>query len=197
MTLDALKAQFSAYLDEAHRLKKKYANGIALLVGLETEYITEADLDGLTALLAECGDRIEYLVGSVHHVAGIPIDFDQATFTKSLQSFSPSTSPASDPDSPQANRETMSSFLCAYFDAQYTLMQRFHPEIIGHVDLCRLYNPSLRFGDYPEVMDRIHRNVRYAVEYGALFEVNAAAFRKGWGAAYPGEDVLEVSVYLS
>jgi len=71
-------------------------------------------------------------------------------------------------------------------------MQHAHPEVIGHMDLCLLYTPSLCLQDYPEAWLRLERNVRFAVEYGALIEVNAAAFRKGWKTAYPKEEVLKV-----
>ncbi|KAI0355997.1 histidinol phosphate phosphatase H [Trametes cingulata] len=189
MSIDSLRAQFNAFLTEAHRLREKYASQIALLVGLETESITSTDLEELDALLASSGDRVEYLVGSVHHVNGIPIDFDKDTFMKALESFNP---PGSDVLSEAQEHERMEAFLCSYFDSQYELMRRFRPEVIGHFDLCRLYNPSLRFQDYPIALERILRNVRFAVEYGALFELNAAAFRKGWDAAYPGEDVVEI-----
>ncbi|KAI0666525.1 polymerase/histidinol phosphatase-like protein [Trametes maxima] len=183
--LDALRSQFEDFLVEAHRLKTKYAAQITLLVGLETEFITSTDMDRLETALQAWGDRIEYLVGSVHHVNAIPIDFDRETFTKALHSFAPT--PETDAHT------TMESFLNSYFDAQYELMRRFRPEVIGHFDLCRLYNPMLRFADYPGALERIRRNVHFAVEYGALFELNAAAFRKGWDGAYPGEDVVEVS----
>ena len=53
-----------------------------LLVGLETEHITPDDLDHLDALLSRYRGKIEYLVGSVHHVNELPIDFDRATFDK-------------------------------------------------------------------------------------------------------------------
>ena len=208
MSPDDLRAQFEAFLDEAHRVKKQYAEQITILVGLETEYITEADLTGLSSILSDHGDRIEYVVGSIHHVGGIPIDFDLATFTKALNAFANSPPPVplasdsgppeqvTDTDADAQTAATTTAFLCAYLDAQYTLMQRFHPEIIGHFDLCRLYTPTLRFASHPAALDRVRRNVRYAVEYGALFELNAAAFRKGWDAAYPGEDVVEVCVFL-
>ena len=183
MPLESLISQFNSFLDEAHTLKVRYARQINLLVGLETEYITPSDLDKLSQLLQTAGSRIEYLVGSVHHTNTIPIDFDRETFNKSLESLS----------SPSASdHDRMETFLSSYFDAQYELMQRFRPEIIGHFDLCRLYNPSLRFSDYPSALDKISRNIQFAISYGALFELNAAAFRKGWDAAYPGEDVIKV-----
>lgn len=179
----------------AHRLKAKYVDQITLLVGLETEFITQTDMDELEGLLAASGDRVEYLVGSVHHVRGNPLDFDQDTFFKSLDSFRSPASPIlahSTPATPSEEHDTMEAFLCAYFDAQYELMRRFHPEVIGHFDLCRLYRPTLRLADYPAALALIQRNVGFAATYGALFELNAAAFRKGWGAAYPGTDVVQV-----
>ena len=183
MPLASLISQFDAFLDEAHRLKAHYAGWINLLVGLETEYITPSDLDKLSDLLQTAGPRIEYTVGSVHHVNSIPIDFDHETFTKSLETFSSFS---------VSDHDRMQAFLCSYFDAQYELMHRFRPEIIGHFDLCRLYNPSLRFADYPAALDKIKRNIQFAASYGALFELNAAAFRKGWDTAYPGEDLVKV-----
>lgn len=180
ISLDVLAAQFDHFLDEAHRLKVLYGGNITLLVGLETELITETDVTNLEQCLRKHGKRIEYLVGSVHHVNAIPIDFDTATYRKSLNSFLPNTL--------DTEHRRMESFLCSYFDAQFQLMTRFHPEVIGHFDLCRLYDPSLMFQGYPEAWAKAERNVKYAVGYGALFELNAAALRKSWDSAYPGED---------
>ena len=182
LTLEELSLQFSKFVAEAHRLKSLYASRITLLIGLETEYITDLDLQHLETTLAASEDQVEYLVGSVHHVNGIPIDFDISTYERALGSCSG-----------QNDRDAQEQFLLAYFEAQFKLMQRFKPEIIGHFDLCRLYCPSLRFRDYPSVWERIERNIRFGVGYGALFEINSAAFRKNWMTAYPGKDVVEVS----
>ncbi|KAI0658260.1 polymerase/histidinol phosphatase-like protein [Cubamyces menziesii] len=193
LSTDALRAQFAAFLAEAHRLKEAYADRINLLVGLETEFITDTDMDELDALLRATNvdggpARIEYLVGSVHHVRGIPIDFDRDTYLRALSTFRPTIQLNEEHD----EHATMEAFLCAYLDAQHALLTRFRPEVVGHFDLCRLYTPQLRFADYPAALERVRRNVAVAVEYGAAFELNAAAFRKGWDAAYPGADVVEI-----
>ncbi|CAE6448457.1 unnamed protein product [Rhizoctonia solani] len=177
---------FDNFVEEAHRLKNLYADQIILLVGLETEYITTSDLDQLEALLKRHAGRIEYVVGSVHHCNGIPIDFDQSTFEKAVASFSHSETVQV--EKPIAN-EALVAFLNEYLDAQLQLMERIHPEVIGHFDLCRLYTPDLSL---QPVWERVERNVRYAVEYGAVFELNAAAFRKGWDCAYPGRDIIKL-----
>ncbi|KAF8581825.1 histidinol-phosphatase [Ramaria rubella] len=180
MHLRELMESFDAFIHEAHTLKTRYADQITLLVGLETELITEEDAIGLTDLLERHKNSIEYLVGSIHHANTIPIDFDPPTFERALAVFA-TTNP----------ERALEHLFLSYFDAQYDLMQRFRPEVIGHFDLCRLYRPNARFQDYPSVWASIERNVRFAIEYGALFELNAAAFRKGWNDAYPGSDVVQ------
>ncbi|KAJ7216327.1 Polymerase/histidinol phosphatase-like protein [Mycena pura] len=178
-----LAAQFDAFLEEAHRLRALYSPQIRLLVGLETEYVSGLDLERLAALLQRHAGRVEYVVGSVHHVNGVPIDFDHATFRRAVDTV----------DCVGTTAEAKEgAFLCAYLDAQYELLQRVRPEVVGHIDLCRLYTPELRFADHPEALARATRNVMYAIEYGALFEVNAAALRKNWSTPYPGEDILKI-----
>ncbi|KAK7053802.1 histidinol-phosphatase [Favolaschia claudopus] len=178
LTLDRLSSQFEQFLAEARRLKALYASQIRLLVGLETEFITALDLDSLDAILQKHQGQVEYIVGSVHHLNGIPIDFDRPTFEKAVESADGSSKD--------------SAFLCAYFDAQYEVLRRFHPEVVGHLDLCRLYNPTLQFSQFPEALERAKRNILYAIDYGALFEINAAALRKNWNTPYPGLDLLQI-----
>ncbi|KAM6501045.1 polymerase/histidinol phosphatase-like protein [Amanita muscaria] len=181
MSLTSLTKQFQDFVNEAHRLKAAYSQQINLLVGLETEYITTLDLDHLDNLLQACENQIQFLVGSIHHVNGIPIDFDIDTYHRAVNSLG------------KANREqAQEEFIVSYLDAQYEILRRFHPEIIGHIDLCRLYTPELRFSDYPRAHEKLVRNIQFATGYGALFEVNSAALRKRWDTPYPGKDVIEL-----
>lgn len=170
-----LQDTFAAYVKEATELKAEYAERLTLLVGLETDVIHEGSLDELAQVLQK--HDLDYIVGSVHHANGIPTDFDKATFDRALASF---------------NGDQVA--LCDhYFDQQYALIQRFQPEVIGHFDLCRLYHPELDFRQWSSTWAKITRNIEAAVEYGALFEINGAAFRKGWKTAYPGAEILQAS----
>ena len=175
-------------MDEAHRLKQLYAGQITLLVGLETEYITAEDFAGLDRLLEKHASRIEYIVGSVHHTNRIPIDFDRLTFERALESYSTSMS--------DDQTVLLERLYLDYFDAQYEMMLRYRPEVIAHFDLCRLYQRGLKLEGFPQVWAKIMRNVDFGISYGALFELNAAAFRKGWETAYPGADVVKVNAGL-
>lgn len=189
MTPNKLVATFEAYLIEARRLQS-LTQDMHILVGCETENISSpATLDYLTSILggtaadpASIGaGKVDYLVGSVHHSHGIPIDFDPATFDKALASF----------------EHEYDAFVEFYLDLHHETMQRLQPEVIGHFDLFRLFRPDAKVNAVSRVWDKVERNVRFAVSYGALFECNAAAFRKGWQTAYPGREILDVSCSLS
>ncbi|KAF8333022.1 histidinol-phosphatase [Cantharellus anzutake] len=199
LSIEDLSSAFDTFVNEAHNVREEHSSSAtAFLVGLETDYITDLDLVMTENLLARHGDKFDYIVGSIHHVNEIPIDFDRETFERALGSFGGSDAPDSttasliNQDIPQNYQD----LIISYLDSQYKLMQGLHPEIIGHFDLFRLYNPSITFSasSTPAIWERIMRNVQYAIEYGALFEANAAAFRKGWDTAYPGKEIARLIV---
>ncbi|KAG8928583.1 histidinolphosphatase [Tulasnella sp. 417] len=194
--VENLGKQFDAYVAEAQRLKEAYADKITLLVGAETDFITDLDYSALHSLLDKHGDHIEYLVGSVHHVNEQPIDFDRDTWQQCLSSFSAAPADGMDLDGLDEGEPPYTAYLSSYFDSQFTFMERFRPEVIGHFDLCRLYVPLMRLNNpkYEGVWAKVERNIDFAIGYGACFELNAAAFRKGWKDAYPGEDVLKLII---
>jgi len=86
-------------------------------------------------------------------------------------------------------------FLVKYLDAQYEMIEALEPEVVGHFDLCLLFNPGYRLDGLgrEEVWSRVKRNVERVVRYGGLFEANGAAIRKGWETSYPSKEVLRVS----
>lgn len=210
-----LLATFMNYLSEARKCSEYWENKsgkrIQVLVGAETENVDGRNyntLDFLDQVLRDDkGWKVEYLVGSVHHVQSVPIDFDKETFNKALEQF---MEPHCDTNENESYRTIAAhlKLMCGYLDAQLSVMERFQPEIIGHFDLCRLFLPQTpmtlagrhRVSDDQhtqtllEAVDkRVRRNIDFAIEYGALFELNSASVRKGWSTPYPGSDILEVS----
>ncbi|TIA69915.1 hypothetical protein E3P92_03324 [Wallemia ichthyophaga] len=167
---------FSEYVIEAHKLKNVYKTQIELLVGLETDYITDIDLDNTRLLIHNYSDSdnpIEYLVGSVHHVLETPIDFDSETFYKALQKA--------------GSRQAL---YVEYYTRLLHLVKTLEPEVIGHIDLIRLYEPHINLCEYEEAWKLIDAIVKHAAQYGGLIEINAAAIRKGWPTPYPASDIL-------
>ncbi|MCO5585261.1 hypothetical protein L7F22_039194 [Adiantum nelumboides] len=206
LTPKDLQNTFDEYIVEARSCTSKYADRIQVLVGAELENVdgrTNKELDFVEEILKDSKNgqwRIDYVVGSVHHVYGIPIDFDKSTFEEALSQFSGSSLQGDD------RIRAHLLLIIAYLDALYALIQRFKPEVIGHFDLCRLFEndtpmtlagkDKIFTGLHPllvKVDAAVRRNVKAATSYGSLFEVNTASVRKGWPTPYPGEDVLDVS----
>jgi histidinol-phosphatase (PHP family) len=196
------------FLDTASKLQEKYKDQIQLLVGIETDFVTRIDLDRTKAILDSRND-IRYVVGSVHHVAGVSIDFDKSTYLRSIEhctantvgstmSISSSKIEMPQPSNPNSipTDEQLIPFLIQYLDAQYEMIEALEPEVIGHFDLCILFNSGYRLDGHEEVWKRIKRNVERVVRYGGLFEANGAAIRKGWKTSYPSKEVLQVSQHV-
>ncbi|GFZ45238.1 hypothetical protein JCM24511_02964 [Saitozyma sp. JCM 24511] len=210
----ALAETYDSFLLVAADLRRKYAEQITLLLGLETDWITPLDSNGISRTLVS-HPEIDYIVGSVHHVRGVSIDFDRDTWLRSVwQARQPTESSTMRPSSSSSNAPPtlipldpsvaeqqsgytpslteLRPFLLAYLDAQYDLLKTHQPEVIGHFDLCLLWTPGvvLRSDELEGVWDKVERNIRYAIGYGALFEANAAAIRKGWTTSYPSREIL-------
>ncbi|ORX40135.1 putative histidinol-phosphatase [Kockovaella imperatae] len=198
LTPEDLDQTFASFLREATALKGTYAAQITLLTGMESEHITSLDLEKVQSLIED--PRIDYIVGSVHHVHGIPIDFDKATWQRAISESYKRThgTPLYQEDQTPASGAQVAlflPFLHAYFDAQFQMLQGLQPEVVGHFDLCSLYTPGISLCSLePALRSKIERNVRYVTDYGGLFEANSAALRKGWTSSYPSEDVLGLIV---
>ncbi|CAO1616612.1 unnamed protein product [Jaminaea pallidilutea] len=226
---DNLLRKFQDYLVEARRLQSIYAKGKApmkVLVGAETENLSRDTVAWLKAEAFRTDESttqkdgaciakgvVDYLVGSVHHVGAfpssnpclkdlepsktaIPIDFDAATFQRALQHFK----------SDRFDDQAAHLRLCiSYFESVYALVDAFRPEVIGHLDLCRLFRPATMIFEsdgvsretdpqysqlQSQAADSCEAVIRLAVSYGALFEINTASVRKGWATPYPAPDVL-------
>lgn len=168
---------FCGFHKHARELQAKYRSQIDILVGLETEYIRAIDLRVLELLVAAY--PVDFVVGSVHHVNGIPIDFDRETWDRALISC-------------HSNEE---EFYGRYFDHQYEVFQTFHPMVIGHFDVILLFAPSgqeTNLLQWDSVKSKILRNIEFVISYGGLFELNSAAFRKGWSTAYPASNLVDL-----
>ena len=168
-----LQNMFDDFVVEARRLEAKYKGTICLIVGLETEVIREDSFDRIKKLKKD--HKLDYIVGSVHHVDGIPIDFSVELLEKAEKLFGGTE-----------------GVMCKYFDHQYQLIQELKPEVIGHFDVIRKYRPDFEFTDL--IWEKIVRNVQLGISYGALFEINCsgASPTKNMKCPYPHPRIIEV-----
>lgn len=187
-TPEKLQEVFNEYHLHARRLQKE-SKHMEILVGYESECVDEEHIQYAMTFK----DQFDMVIGSVHHVFGIPIDFS-GDLWKTAQE--------------KASEGTIRSFYRHYFELQHKMIQFLQPHVIGHFDLIRLYAPLQELDsttgkvlkdiniekDWPEVWNQIIENITLAISYGALFELNSAAIRKGWDTPYPKLDIAKAII---
>ncbi|KAJ2747466.1 hypothetical protein GGI20_000455 [Coemansia sp. BCRC 34301] len=184
MTPLDLQTAFEAYVSEARRLQAKYLGQISILIGAETEYITSSSLSEAKQL--RLTHRLDYLVGSVHHIDEMPLDFSKGGYDRMVEA--------------RFGGDRAAMFR-RYFDQQLEMLQALQPEIVGHFDLVRIFHPYAQGVEDPllavddEVRRRASRNIDYVISYGGIFEINSRAWKKGLGGAYPQRDLLAEIVH--
>jgi histidinol-phosphatase (PHP family) len=177
LTAAAMTERFGRYMEEARRLQRLYADRIEVLVGFETE-ATPGAITLAEQLIGQYAP--DYIVGSVHHVEGIPFDYSEAEYRRAVEALG-----------------SMEALYCAYFDRQYELIERLKPQVVGHFDLIRLFDPMYRRNlMYPEVLKRIKRNLELIRDLELILDYNVAALKKGAFEPYLSRPILNQAFYL-
>lgn len=169
ISCEKLSEIFDKYLIHARSLQK--TSQMHILVGYEVEGV---DTEHIKAA-EQIRPKFDMCVGSVHHVHGIPIDFDSGKWLMAREKSG-------------STRQLYKD----YYDLQYEVLVRLKPDVVGHFDLIRLFDlRSEGNGSWPDVAAAISRNIDLVILYGGLFELNSAAIRKGWTSPYPQEDIVK------
>ncbi|KAI9489809.1 Polymerase/histidinol phosphatase-like protein [Zychaea mexicana] len=167
-----LNTQFEQFHAHARQLVKKYSGQIDLIVGTEIEFIHTQYAE----YIREIRSKVDYVVGSLHHVGSVPIDFSPELYKVALERYG-----------------DIASLFSAYFDEQYEMLVRVQPEVVGHFDLVRIFASSeeQQTLSQPDIWNKVKRNIDYIVRYGGIFEINSRAWKKGLRDAYPCRDVIK------
>lgn len=175
-TAARLHELIDGFYAEAVQLRAKYADDINILIGFESDWIRPSSLT-LIKNLREKHD-FDFFVGSVHHVYTIPIDYDKAHYDEAKKLVGGSDE----------------ELFAEYFDAQYAMLTKLKPPVVGHLDLIRLFSddPNGSFKQFEDVWEKILRNLQFIAGYGGLVELNSSALRKGMDEPYPKAEICEV-----
>lgn len=174
-----LEQNFHNYLAHARKIQLAQKEiGFSILVGFEVEGLDSYHIDQAVTLKL----HTDMCVGSVHFVHGIPIDFDKTLWEKARDVLG-----------------SVEALYEGYFDLQYEVLTKLQPEVIGHFDLIRLFDSDVKTLDFikanwTSVYQKILRNVKFAISYGGLFELNLAAIRKAWATPYPQVDICRLII---
>lgn len=202
VALEKLQENFSLFLKHAQSIKKAHPSGHPnIIIGTEVEGCDSHHIQYAKQLLKEHNDTLRFCVGSVHHINGIAIDYDQACWDEALLSFG----------------NNFKEMLLSYFNLQYELLTVLQPMVVGHFDLFKLLLPAnmtvnpltgvvgksddtnsvpvtdLTYLDlWPEVKALVVRNLQYINSYGGAVEINTSALRKGLAEPYPSRNIAEL-----
>jgi histidinol-phosphatase (PHP family) len=172
-----LATTYADFQYEAQKIRDLYKDQISLLIGAEIEFINKDYAQHVDDLRKTY--KADYVVGSLHHVNSVPIDFSPELYQEALG---------------QVNGQLKDLYI-RYFDEQYIMLQSVKPEVVGHFDLIRIFADQ-SIADKTllesEVWECVVRNIDYIVEYGGLFEINSRSWKKGLRDAYPQRDIIKV-----
>jgi len=160
--------RFAEYCSEIQMLKEKYADRIKIFCGLELDYYTTMDTDGL-----------DYVIASIHYInhgdVCYPIDHSPEQQMECINDMF-----GGDPIAMAAH----------YYNQLAEHVEHYKPTFVGHFDVIT------KFGQVPEddahyreiarnAMKRILKTCNY-------FEVNSGAIARGWKQLpYPNRFLLE------
>jgi histidinol-phosphatase (PHP family) len=171
-----LQEQFRRYFAECRRLQEQYAGRIQLFTAFETEHYP-GSIDFVRQLVRET--QPDYIVGSVHHVGGIGIDYDAAEYRRAT-----------------AAAGSLEQLYCNYFDEQFALLEALQPAVVGHFDLIRIFDPDyMATLQLDSVRRRVTRNLQLIADLGLIMDYNLRGFDKST-EQYPSLPVLKEALAL-
>ncbi|WP_375724601.1 histidinol-phosphatase [Arcobacter sp. KX21116] len=156
-------SQKDFYENEVKKLQEKYKNKIKILLAYEVDFMQNIKM--LDEIL---NAKVDYLIGSVHFLDGW--GFDNPEFIGKYEN--------SDIDKIWQD----------YFDTVEALAKSKHFDIIGHIDLIKIFK-YLPKKDVKIIAKNALKEIKKSE---MVIEVNAAGLRKPIKEIYPSKDILEL-----
>ena len=171
LSADFLQERFAEYFRLGRELQQKYREQIELFLAFEIEHYPGSETH-VEALIEQY--QPDYLVGSLHHVGKTGIDYSHELFQQALQEAG-----------------SMTQLYCDYFDAQFDMLQKFKPSVVGHFDLIRIYDQDyLKTLKQDAVQERITRNLDFIAENRLILDFNLRGFDKAM-EQYPSLSIIK------
>lgn len=164
-TTQTLANKFDAYASEVLRLRDLYAGRIELLRGFETEVAPAAWAPQMRALREQ--HDFDFIVGSVHHVDDIPIDWNLDMLRQAADACG-----------------GMEALALRYYDLVAQVVEELEPEVVGHLDLIRKLAAPLGPVDTLPIRERVAQVLELIAETDCILDLNVSPVRRGQGDPY-------------
>ena len=172
LTCESMYSRFVRYFNECRRLQHKYSDRITLYAAMEIETYSGSE-QHVAALIEKF--QPDYIVGSVHHVDDIPIDYSKEEYHRAAVKLG-----------------SVDALYCRYFDQQFDMITRLKPAVVGHFDLIRIYDEDYRSRlQLPDIARRIARNLDAIQKLGLILDYNVRSLQKGADEPYISSVLLD------
>ena len=170
-----LGERFRSYSQLSKGLVADYADRIEVLRGAEIEVVPAGSYAIDVGLLREVYE-LDYIVGSVHWVDEIAIDVDRSEFDRAVTSSG-----------------GLESFLVRYFELVGGMISSVKPEVVGHIDLPRLYCDGASEWGSDRVLSAISDALVAARGAGCILDLNVRALSKGLSSPFPSAGIVRMA----
>ncbi len=171
----SLYSRFASYISTCRGLQQKYQTQLRIYTGFETETY-EGSMDLAENLIRTF--KPDYIVGSVHHVGDIPFDYSREYYAAAVK-----------------RSGSIENLYKRYFDRQFEMIERLKPEVVGHFDLIRIFDPDYKKRvKQKEIHGKIQRNLKLIQKYGLIMDYNLRPLARGEQEAYPTKSILNAAV---
>lgn len=172
LTPESLLETFSAYMQECRQLQEQFAHKLKIFAAMEIETYS-----GYKTFIPYLRDEFQpdYMVGSVHFVDDISIDYSKKSYQKAAKKLG-----------------GLDQLYSRYFDQQFEMITLFRPSVVGHFDLVRIFDKDYRSRlEQPEISARIQRNLELIKDCDLIMDLNLRSLAKGADEPYISRPILE------
>jgi histidinol-phosphatase (PHP family) len=163
-----LKKNFDGYVETIRKLQETYRADLSILVGIEAEYLPDEEAY-LSGFLDEYA--FDYVVGSVHFVAGIGFDYSQEFYDQAVEACG-----------------SYEGLAVEYYRTVRGLLAMGVTDVLGHLDLIDIFSPKSISG--PQVREAEDETLEAAKRANAILDVNARGLIKPVQRVYPRVELL-------
>lgn len=171
-----LERMFTEYAAQSRAWVTQAPVGLTVLRGFEIEVVPH---DRYVEIMQGYREThgFDYIVGSVHHIEGIIIDYTPEVFGWVVDHCG-----------------SVEKLAIRYYNDVAAMVAAMRPEIVAHLDLVRKNAPNEESVATPSVRAAAMDTLDVIAENGGILDVNTAGYRKGLGRPYPAPWLVEAAL---
>lgn len=171
-TIDSLFREYALELDV---LRDEYCDRLCVLKGFEAEIVPPGQYPQIM-LDFKRNLNFDFIVGSVHYVDDIIIDYKPASFRRALEHCG-----------------GYENLAVRYYGAVTEMVTRLKPEVVGHFDIVKKGLGAEGATESQRVLTAAGGALEVIRDANAILDINTAGYRKGMGCPFPSREYIRIA----